>query len=134
GRVPYDVHEVSRNELAQRAGALQEIHAGRLGALIVRGFLEPSVAADAVRRLESGGLDVRKTRFAREFGAQTHGACLDQSESGLEPYFAEVPRFNAAVRTLFGWPPIDARFLEALGVLAGDRPIEVPRDGQGRCY
>ena len=129
----YRLRHLALGELSAGDDLFGAIVRGALNGVIVRGVLAPERAAAVVERLEAGAVDVAPRRFAKEFEAYSIGPCLDQAEGGLDEYLEAAPAFAAAAALAFE-EDIHARIGRVLAVIAGGRPLGVPRDARGKAY
>lgn len=127
-----EVHTVDAEALGEREAGLDDLHAGRVDAIVVRGVYAPREMAAIVQRLEAGVPGFQRLPMGDQFEAYSMGHGLDRSER--ESYLASVASFCDAANALFADAGnLDRRFSEVLGALAGDRTVRRPDDA-GRPY
>ncbi len=113
------------------ADALQRMHAGTLGGVVVEGLLKPELCAAVVHRLKR--LDVPHHRLGVDFAGTTLGLGLDKSRPDWSDYFQDQRDSLAPIEGLFGRLPLSALFLGLLGRMS-QVPVQRARHSQGRDY
>jgi hypothetical protein len=125
------VLRTSLPEVGVHPGALADLHAGRLDAIIVEGAMDPAHAARLVGRLEAELDPDAEIQLVPEAETYLQSPVLVGSSS-WEQHLAAAEAWNdRAAGLCAGGPSLAAVFEASLGPLAGDLPVVVA-DHAGR--
>jgi hypothetical protein len=128
----FAVRTVTPEQLGSPGVGLADIHAGRVGGLLVRGVVPTEDALAAAARLEAGhGFDTH--RLGVTFTGWSLGLGLDLAAPDLRDYLAGVPR-SAEAAEAAGLRPLWDAVDGALAALAGPRPLARVTAPDGRPY
>ena len=133
----FDFRVFDASELADRAGALQDILHKRLDGLIVRGVLSPETLAAVVARLEQPATERREfPMFKGQQGAPyTVGQAIVSTEHDLVDYFRDARLQQARLASLFeGRQDYQSRIAEVISALAGGLPAQVAHAPDGSLF
>jgi hypothetical protein len=126
--------DVAVSDLPQYPRALNDIFAGRLTGMVIRGAFPRAALAEVVGRLERGDFGLQK-QVSDHFKGETYGRVLIVASHDLDEYFREAARFRAACTPLFaGAMDFQGRVEAVLTAVAGGRAVRVPSGPDGSGY
>lgn len=118
---------VSAETAAQSDNPIGKLCRQEIDGILVKGVYDIDACAHACAALEAGPADLVRTDFPAKFAAFFYGINLNLAHPDLGDYFAEAPRFRAALDALAGGRlQVQRRLSELMSALDGGRPYVPP--------